>query len=482
MHASRRLAVTGVLLLAATCANAQLYIPPQELKEKLPIVGILPTPVLLPGEEGKAAAAQIDAQLASGLRAAGFEVVDSDVFRAIEDENRRISGGWFDPITGRVNEETRGAVFSRSVDTFRERNKLLGFAWARVERRMVEFKDPRRVAWDGVQEDVVVKEGALAALGRAFGSTDQGRVSALSLKLQVFNPRAQPVYDAMGGIGTAVAVVNKQFVEVDRVAVLADTARIERAVQIVLWPLTHNGANAPVQQLAKSGDKRASTAKVPLAVAATPVPSLSRAEIRQKVMVIALTPIEDPGHPKIDLVRTQYEAQLTSALEAGGFKVTPSDLYAKAYDTAIQEVHGIYDPFNGERIAANVERVQQIVYAKLHEERGVDAILAPAFESARAEYDGNGQATWDGTSESIFATVARWNGMAKTGVTPAISLTVKLTDSSGKQIYAGRGGVDLAALYINGGFEPRPQEQLLLDSTKQIQAVRIALSKLVESP
>jgi hypothetical protein len=482
MHASRRLAVTGVLLLAATGANAQLYIPPQELKEKMPVVGILPTPVMLPGEEGKAAAAQIDAQLASGLRAAGFEVVDSDVFRAIEDENRRSSGGWFDPITGKVNEQTRSAVFARSMDTFQERHKVLGFAWAHVVRRMVEFKDPRRVAWDGVQEDVVAKEGALAALGRAFGSTDQGNISAISLKLQVFNTRAQPVYDAMGGIGTAAAVVDKRFAEIDPAAVFADTPRIERAVQIVLWPLTHNGANAPVQQLAQSGEKRASTPKLPLAVAAAPVPSLSRTEIRQKVMVIALAPIGDPGHPKIDLVRTQYEAQLTSALEAGGFKVAPSDLYAKAYDIAIQEVHGIYDPISGERIAANVDRVQQMVYARLHEEQGVDAILAPAFETARATYDGNGQATWDGTSESIFATVARWNGIAKTGVTPAISLTVKLTDSSGKQIYAGRGGVDLLALYINGGFAARPQEQLLLDSTKQIQAVRIALSKLVEGP
>jgi len=479
MKAPRRLAVMGVLLLAVVRANAE-YIPPQELKERYPVVGIMPVPQPLPGEEAKAAVAQFDAQLASVMRSAGFEVFDANAYRAIEAEYTQASGGYFDPNTGKMNKQLRDAVFNRSVQAFQERHQLRAFMVPHVEPRQVEFVDIGHVYWDGVQENLLAKTAF-------FMRSRQGRLGAISLQVQIFDDRMVKVFDSSGGIGATSAMVRDKFVEIDVAAVLSDPARITRAVQVALWPLTHNGESTAGVELPTTAEQvtsnpfRWTNPHVPLAVAAAPALSLSRSEIRSKVATIALQPIADPGHPKMDEVRTQYEAQLTSALQTGGFKVTPSEVYAQAFDAAVQEVHGIYDPISGEQIAANIERAQQIVYRVLREQ-GVDAILNASFEITRAPYDKKGQATWDGTAESIFVSNAGFEGKPGTGVTSGISLAVKLIDGSGQQLYEGRGGVELSARYSGDRFRNRPVEDLLLDSTKRIQAVRIALGKLVEDP
>jgi hypothetical protein len=470
----------GVLLLVCASASAQ-YIPPQELKARFPVVGILPMAPPLPGEEVKAAAAQFDAQIASVMRSAGFEVFDADAYRAIEDEYRRASGGWFDPNTGTVDEALRSAVFDRSVQAFQERHKLRAFISAHVEPRQVEFVDITHVFWDGVQENLLAKTAW-------FLRDRQGKLGAISLQVLMFDEGAVRVFESKGGIGATSAMVRDKFVQLDLAAVLSDADRISRAVQAALWPLTHNGESAAGLELPATADNGQKgflqwvNPHVLLAAAATPAPSLSRTEIRGKVTTIALRPIPDPGHPKVDQVRSQYEAQLASALQTGGFKVMPSEVYAKAFDAAVHEVNGIYDRITGEQIAANFERAQQIVYRKLREEQGVDAILDASFDATRAPYDKKGQATWDGAVESIFVSNVGFEGKPNTGVTNGVSLAVKLIDSSGKQLYEGRGGVELTSHYSGDRFRSRPREELLLDSAKTIQAVRIALSKLVEGP
>lgn len=93
-----------------------------------------------------------------------------------------------------------------------------------------------------------------------------------------------------------------------------------------------------------------------------------------------------------------------------------------------------------------------------------------------APYDNSGDAKWDGVTQSVFKTAAGWNGKPYTGKQPALSLRVHLEDMNTGHLYAGRGGIELTSLFINGGFDRLPKEQLLLDETKSARAVGIALA------
>jgi hypothetical protein len=474
-----RLVLPCMLLVVWQPADAQLYIPPKELVHEAPIIGVLPAQLPLPGADGKAAAASIDRLLATALRDAGFEVHDADAYRSVEDEYRRLSGGWFDPFTGQMNEPVWKAAINRTFSEFQYRHKLSGFARAHVESRMIEFQDSARVTWDGVQEAIVAKEGAMAAVSRTFGAKQQGRIGVMSLKLEVFDAQGRPIYDAAGGIGAMALLVDKHFIELDYGALLADEARITRALQVILWPLAHEGTAAPIEQF--TGQQRQRGIRVPLSRAPAPLPpSLPRSQIKQEVMTIVLEPLDLSGQPGAEAVQRRYEQELTTVLTAAGFRVTPSSAYASALDAAAREIGGMYDPLTGELIAAKQESAKELARRRLRNEGAVDAVLTAAFEVVPASYDVKGEAAWDGIAQSVFATPAGWNGKAYSGVQPALSLAVKLADLSGKHLYAGRGGIGLVAWYLNGDFEPRPRDQMLLDEGTSARAVRLALERLSE--
>lgn len=479
MWSSSRLLVPLLLMVCGHSAHAQFPALPSELVERVPVVAVLPTQVSPSIEDAEAIAASVDTELAAALTKAGFKVHGADVFRSVENEYLGIVGGWFDPLTGAVKEPVRDVVFGRTVQALQERMQVQGFVRADFEPRKVEFKNAKQVTWDGVVEDVISKEGLLAGVDRAFGIRDSGHLSVMSLKLRVFDAKGQPVYEAYGGVAATAALVNKKFVPVDVAATLSDVGRLQRALDVITWPMTHKDARDPVLQF--SGAKtarRPSHSTLPMAAEVVLPPSAPGAQIKQQVMTVALKPVDATGHPLDSLVKARYEKQLSDKLAQLGFRVIAPSTYARAAEAAAAEVGGIYDPITGKPAPDKAKAAQEVLGRRLRETHAVDAIMSAEFTRVGAPYDLQGAAAWDGTSQSVFATVAGWNGKPYTGTQSALSLLVRLEDISGQHLYSKRGGIELTALFMNGEFQRVPPDKLLIDESKTAHAVEVALAGL----
>ena len=481
MRSMSRLLVLWLLAIFGPSAHAQFHVLPAELLERVPVVAVLPTQVSPAIEGAEAIARSVDAELAAALAKAGFKVHAADVYHSIENEYRDIVGGWFDPLTGAVKEPVREVIFGRTVQALQERMQVQGFVRADFEPRQVQFKDAKRITWDGVVEDVIAKEGLFAGIDRAFGIRDSGRISVISLKLQVFNSKGQPIYEEYGGVAATAALVNKRFVEVDVAAILNDIGRLQRALDVITWPLTHKEARKPIRQFSgTSAGKPPSRSTLPMADESVLPASIPSAQIKQQVMTVALKPVDASAHPYESLVKARYEKQLSDRLAKLGFHVIAPSIYARAADAAASEVGGVYDPITGKPVPEKAKAAQQALGRLLRETHAVDAIVSAEFTRVGASYDIQGYAAWDGTSQSVFATAAGWNGKPYTGTQSALSLLVRLEDVSGQHLYSKRGGIELTALFINGDFDRLPPEKLLLDGGKMAHAVEVALSGLVD--
>ncbi|WP_116812154.1 hypothetical protein [Steroidobacter cummioxidans] len=479
MRALFRMLALWLLTMAGPSAHAQFYVPPQELRDAVPVIAVLPSLVAPSIEGAESIATSIDTELAAALTKAGFKVHGVDVYQSVENEYRGIVGGWFDPLTGDVKEPVREVIIGRTIEALQERLQVRGFIRAHLEPRQVPFKDAKRVTWDGVVEDVIAKEGLFSGLDRAFGIHDSGRLGVISLKIGVFNVEGQPIYEAYGGIAATVALVNKKFVDVDVPATLQDVGRLQRAVDVIVWPLTQKGSREPIRQFSGTAtSKRPSRSTLPMAEQEALPASASGAQIKEQVMTVALKPVDATGHPLDSLVKARYEKQLSERLAQLGFRVIAPSVYTRAAQAAATEVGGIYDPITGKTLSDKAKAADAILSQQLKETHAVDAIMTAEFTRVGASYDLQGNATWDGTSQSVFATAAGWNGKPYTGVQRALSLLVRMDDVSGQHLYSKRGGIELTALFINGDFDRIPPEKLLLDETKISHAVSVALDGL----
>jgi hypothetical protein len=480
MCASSRLLVLGLLALFVPLAHAQFHVPPAELVDKVPVVAVLPSQVSSDIEGAEAIAKNLDTELAAALTKAGFKVHGADEFQAIENEYRGIVGGWFDPLTGAVKEPVRQVVFGRTIQALQERLQVQGFARADFEPKQVEFADAKKVTWDGVVEDVIAKEGLFAGVDRAFGIRDNGRISVISLKLKLFDTKGRPIYEDSAGVAATAALANKKFVQVDVAATLGDAGRLQRALDVITWPLTHQGKREPVRQFSGTNVRKPpSRSTLPMAEQTVLPASVPVTQIKQKVMTVALKPIDTEGHPYDSLVKSRYEKQVSDKLTVLGFRVIAPSIYTRVAEAAATEVGGIYDPITGKASPEKAKAAQDVLARQLREKHGVDAIATVAFTHVGAPYNLQGYATWDGTTQSVFATPAGWNGKAYTGTQAALSLLMRLEDVSGQHLYSKRGGIELTALFINGDFDRVAPEKLLLDESQMAHAVEIALDGLV---
>ena len=478
LRASVPLLVVSLLTLFGSSAHAQFHVLPGEVLESVPTVALLPTAVPPDVEDAESAAAKIDIELAKALTKAGFKVQGADVYKSIENEFNSAAGGFYDPLTGAIKEEVRNTVILKTFPALMERHEVRGFVRAALVYRRVPFKDAKKVSWDGVLEDVIAKQGFFASLDHSLGvRRDEGFVPALSLMVKVFDDRARVIFESAGGIAATAAISNREFVAVDLSAVLNDSSRLQRAADVVVWPMTHKGTAEVVRQFSGTADSKLKLrTTLPIAASEVRPASVPSAQIKEQVMTIALARIDAEGHPQVEQVRTLYEKHLSEALVKAGFRVLPSPTYAQAADAASREVGGIYDPITGKVVPDKSKAMDAALRRRLAAEHAVDAVLTPRMEMVTATYNEAGDAKWDGVTQSVFKTEFGWNGRAYSGQQPALSLGVRLEDMNAQHLYSSRAGVELTALFISGSFEQIPKEELLVDETKSGRAVGLALA------
>ncbi len=209
----------------------------------------------------------------------------------------------------------------------------------------------------------------------------------------------------------------------------------------------------------------------------------TRSEIFDTVHIVSMVPVRLWDIDKKDEVAARYEALITERLEAAGITVIPSSEYASIRDPMIDQLGGLFDPKTGREDKEKLSTLQSHITNELIAKFDIDAYVSPKIEVAIASWNSN-KATWDGVEDETTGKDGFWAdvfGPQATGTTPASSLVVPLTGTSGLAYYVGRGGIQLLSHY-DGDFVDVPESMWFADPERDVNAVNVALAPLLNEP
>ena len=211
----------------------------------------------------------------------------------------------------------------------------------------------------------------------------------------------------------------------------------------------------------------------------------SRSEIYERVETLAMMPLQFPDFDRKEEVVARYEALITERLEAAGFNVIPSEESSSIMNSMIEQLGGMFDPITGQVAKEKRKAVNDHLVQELSAKYDFDAYVEPKIVIVKANWGGN-SATWDGVTETVTGKTGFWaafNNSNMSGTVPAMSLFVVLKNKTESgAYYVGKGGIQLVAHYgetLAGGFVNIPKSKWFVDEEKDVTAVDIALSALV---
>ena len=471
--------VFGKLLLAASalCLSSHadadpLKIPREELFSTVHIVGIIPTQYASNLPEATKATQLLDQKLAERMRAVGFDVRTANDYRAVEDEVRQAEGGWFDPYTGKVDPLRYNKILARARDLYQSRFRLDAVLRGNIFHQPLSFRDATRVAWDGVEENIIAKGAWKARF------PDQGQVAVMTLIVGLYDRNGKLLYTAAGGIAALGALADGKTASLDIPNLLTGSTRLSEAVEIAIRPLDAGYDPSKVTPyLLKVGHLETAAKPAPTASASAPAALLSPTAIRQSIKTIAIVPIDLDGSPQSTTIQTIYQNQLSMTLQSAGYNVVSAYSYAQSWRNALEEVGGVFDPLTGKPQEEKFAHAGEIHMDTLKEQYHVDAALSASFETVDAPFDSKGMAQWDGVSRPVFA-AGDMPPKLHYGAVPAISLCVRLLDMDKTSLYSRRIGVAVLARGTHLGLSERSTMVVLEDESAAGPAAKAALSGL----
>jgi hypothetical protein len=145
----------------------------------------------------------------------------------------------------------------------------------------------------------------------------------------------------------------------------------------------------------------------------------------------------------------------------------------------VAELEGLTDSETGERDNGKVTTAMFRTIDRLRAEFDLDAVLIPSVAVVEAPFAA-GRAYWDGTTQSIRtgSLVRGFLAGSPEGKVGALSLRVILQAESGDTLYTAAGGIEVLSKLDGKEFVLVPRQELLTDSRKLQNAVRIALDPL----
>jgi hypothetical protein len=214
-----------------------------------------------------------------------------------------------------------------------------------------------------------------------------------------------------------------------------------------------------------------------------------RAEVTAAVKTIGLLPVDVSEHvPNAEAVAARYESRVAAQLEQAGFEVVKPAAMREIRERLKKTLGGLYDPMTGEELPGKVKAFQEYARSEYLASNKVDATLWVGIIVRRAKVSG-ASADWDGVSETAtghsgvggFLTDA-FSGNSFSGILPALSVGIVLTDTHGERLYERAGGLQLleylrreGADYAQPHVDPR---SLVSDPARDARALAIALDPL----
>ena len=168
-------------------------------------------------------------------------------------------------------------------------------------------------------------------------------------------------------------------------------------------------------------------------------------------------------------------------LTRAGFSVIPPAAHDEIRDRINRDLGGIYDPITGRLIEERAKTLIEYQEREYNERYSPDGEVFVAVAVARATFKGN-DAVWDG----VRAPSTGKDGFLRkftegSGIMPALSLYVLIRDAEEKPLFAGGGGIELAAVLTGSGIDRIPPENLLNDQAKIEHAIVLTFEPFDQS-
>jgi hypothetical protein len=173
--------------------------------------------------------------LIAKLAALGFKATEAADYEAQWRSERERAGGFFDPLTGRLDRDkvqrARNAVFSRLA----EGQDVQAIVYPATVLTLAPFAQGN-AQWDGVKERAFV---ARSSFGKLFNpaKTLVGQLDALSLKLRVADAQDETLLEDSGGLQLLERIQDGARAAVSKEELFTDPGRESSALDIALQSL-----------------------------------------------------------------------------------------------------------------------------------------------------------------------------------------------------------------------------------------------------
>lgn len=246
---ARALAIALGPLLGASdpAAAAKIAVGPVEVPDDAPALSIpraelfanFSKVALAPLDVAEIAQrAEVQARYRQGLEKRlgelGLAVTGGEDYGPLWDAERAAAGGFFDPFTGRRDEDRLRTARGRVFAAMHQKYGITGIVYPSVVLTTAAYKQGT-AKWDGVADSVTSTKG----FGKLLDPSMQymGELSALSLDIRIADADDRTLFEETGGIQVAEKFSGGRVSPVPEPELFADASKDIRAMEIALRPL-----------------------------------------------------------------------------------------------------------------------------------------------------------------------------------------------------------------------------------------------------
>jgi len=245
-------AIVGLLfaLLMAGCAieppepPSHFTLAHDDFYAKVRTIAIAPLATPPDFENPTPVAAKFEMLIVKILRDGGYSVVSSTEYAAILDQAKSRQGGYFDPLTGKLDEAKYDAILKAARHDLSAKFKVDAVLYPSILAVDAKWFD-QTAYWDGATDSIqsftgLVEKGVVKFVTEpetyliGKGPHEEGTVKAYSLAVLIEDVDGNKLYANQGGIQVLSKMMGNTFIPLFREDLFNDEARNTKAVDIAL--------------------------------------------------------------------------------------------------------------------------------------------------------------------------------------------------------------------------------------------------------